>query len=599
MVAQTPQSSFTPQTMVPDLLTRHPEVRPVLDRYGLRGCGGARGPHESLSFFARMHGVAESTLIEELQRAIGQGVAAVSEALLGIADTIYRRYFVAAIVATLTLGAGWGVWLLWQIGLAGTFTGVSIHDVNAHGHAQIAAWVGLFIMGFAYQSLPRFWHTSLAAPRLAVATFIAMLLGVAAATAGMWAHDQPWSLPAAMIGGAIELAAIAVFAGQIVATRRRAAVPFEPYLLFVFTALAFFIVQAAFGLWHTWTTMTAGSQEELVWYVATYQAVLRDLQIHGLALFMILGVSLRVLPGLLNVPAASPRRVYLAWGMLVAAVVGEAVLFIAYRWTGNHRIAATLMAPWVLLAIGSLMLPWIWKLWRRSDADHAERAGKFIRVAYGWLALSMAMLLLLPVYQVISGIPFSHAYYGAIRHAITVGFISLMIMGVAAKVVPTLAGVNPRTLSALWGPFVLVNVGCALRVSLQTLTDWHDGFFAMVGISGVLELAGLTWWGLHLVGLMLRRTDADNPQPALLSIRPPAIRADHYVADVLNWFPETQAVFDRFGFAPLRNPILRRTVARYTTVAQAAAHGNIALPELLDALNAERESAPASDPIHS
>jgi hypothetical protein len=44
---------------------------------------------------------------------------------------------------------------------------------------------------------------------------------------------------------------------------------------------------------------------------------------------------------------------------------------------------------------------------------------------------------------------FSHAFSGATRHAITVGFISLMIMGVAAKVVPTLKGVDVRTLPAL------------------------------------------------------------------------------------------------------------------------------------------------------
>ena len=70
------------------------------------------------------------------------------------------------IVLILTAGATWGAWLLWQIGVAGRFTGASLHHVNAHGHAQIYGWVGLFIMGFAYQAFPRMWHVDLVAPRV-------------------------------------------------------------------------------------------------------------------------------------------------------------------------------------------------------------------------------------------------------------------------------------------------------------------------------------------------------------------------------------------------------------------------------------------------
>jgi len=160
------------------------------------------------------------------------------------------------------------------------------------------------------------------------------------------------------------------------------------------------------------------------------------------------------------------------------------------------------MFPWLMLAIGCAMVAGPWRLWRPLPVS--DRSGKFVRAAYTWLAVSLVMLLLLPVYQIASEIKFSHAYYGAIRHAMTVGFISLMIMGMAAKVVPMLSGRNPRELPALWGPFILVNAGCFLRVSTQTLTDWHHGFFAVVGVSGILEVAGLAWWGAGLVRAMAR-----------------------------------------------------------------------------------------------
>jgi len=52
------------------------------------------------------------------------------------------------------------------------------------------------------------------------------------------------------------------------------------------------------------------------------------------------------------------------------------------------------------------------------------------------------------------GGPFSHAYYGSIRHAITVGFASQMILGIAARVVPDLRGARTDALTKLWGPLL-------------------------------------------------------------------------------------------------------------------------------------------------
>lgn len=125
------------------------------------------------------------------------------------------------------------------------------------------------------------------------------------------------------------------------------------------------------------------------------------------------------------------------------------------------------------------------------------------------------MLLLMPVYQVISGIAFSHAYFGGVRHAITVGFISMMIVGMGAKVVPTLRGIAPDHLPRLWLPFVLINIGCLLRVSLQVATDWHPAAFQLVGISGMLEWTGFAIWGAHLVVLMIGARSS-KPKLAML-----------------------------------------------------------------------------------
>jgi hypothetical protein len=96
--------------LIPELLRAAPQTRPVLDRYGLKGCGGAQGPAESLAFFAQAHEVALPRLLDELREAIRPGPQPIALPLAEApsrADTIYRPFFTAGMAVTLTLGAVW------------------------------------------------------------------------------------------------------------------------------------------------------------------------------------------------------------------------------------------------------------------------------------------------------------------------------------------------------------------------------------------------------------------------------------------------------------------------------------------------------------
>ncbi|MGZ3489370.1 MAG: hypothetical protein ACXVBY_21215, partial [Isosphaeraceae bacterium] len=123
--------AITPELLLPELLRLHPETRIVFDGHGLRGCGGPLGPCESIRFFARAHGVDELTLVHELELAVAaprsqSHSAATTRVAPEIADTIYRRYFLAGVAVVLSAGASWGAWLLWTIGLNGSFRAVSV-----------------------------------------------------------------------------------------------------------------------------------------------------------------------------------------------------------------------------------------------------------------------------------------------------------------------------------------------------------------------------------------------------------------------------------------------------------------------------------------
>jgi hypothetical protein len=607
-----PQST----TLIPDLLARRPAARQILDRYGLHGCGGPQGPVETLAFFARAHDVPLARLLAELQVTEGapnrfapastrwsQLIPAkpIQDDATAFADAIYRPFFKAGIVTVLTLGAVWGAYLLLRIGLAGSFTSVGLHEVNAHGHAQIFGWVGLFVMGFAYQAFPRFKHTTLVCPGLAATTLAAMVIGIVGRSASQpLAASIPQLWTVAVASSALEVAAIVIFGVLILATWRRSGKGLAHYDYYIACSLFWFVVQAIYESVYLTATLFA-SGDELTNLVSTWQAPLRDVQIHGFALLIILGVSQRIFHHFYNLPQPSASRSLLVLPALNLAVIGEVAGLVLMRTAGREWVGLW-YASVVTLAIGVVLLLTDWRIF--AAAEDKDRSLKFLRAAYVWLLISLAMLVALPLHQfgtlrafapesqaAISG--FSHAYYGATRHAITVGFVSLMIVGVAAKVVPNLNGISSQVLSSLWGPFLLINVGCATRVVGQTLTDFSAAAFPFAAVSGVLEVTGLAMWGAHLWLIMAGRARVRKPEKApaqadLLEHR--NITGNDTPGRVLERFPDLFPVFAANGFAALANPRLRATLARVVTIEQACRRMGVRLDEFLKALNQARDT---------
>jgi hypothetical protein len=593
--------------LIPDLLHEFPQARSVLDRYGLRGCGGPQGPVESLAFFAKAHDVPIQRLLQEIRQSLHEPQASPSaSAHSELADAIYRPFFKAGIAVALSLGAVWGAYLLLRIGLQGSFAAVGLHEVNAHGHAQIFGWVGLFVMGFAYQAFPRFKHTSLSHPRLAFASLWLMVTGIVGRSVlEPLAESSAWLSGSAVAASGIEVIAIGLFVGITVATFRASGKALQAYDYYILSALGWFVIQGIYETVYLAATLTA-TGPRLLSLVVTWQGALREMQIHGFALLMILGVSQRIFHHFYGFPAPSRRISIAALFALDAAVSGEIIGLVFMGAVGQGW--AVLWYASVLLLTGAVgLLVSNWRIYGR--AEESDRSLKFLRAAYVWLFVSLGMLVFLPIYQfdalplwapqsAAAQIGFSHAYYGAVRHAITVGFISLMIVGVAAKVVPTLNGVDVRGLSALWVPFVLINAGCALRVGSQTLTDFTSASFPFAGISGLLEVAGLAFWGIHVWSIMTARFPkpdvASSATPQAGRLRPGSpIASTSLVGDVLEQQPELLSVFLSFGFRPLANPLLRRALAGQITLEKACRLTGQDTRQLLEALNRERAQGPA------
>lgn len=67
------------------------------------------------------------------------------------------------------------------------------------------------------------------------------------------------------------------------------------------------------------------------------------------------------------------------------------------------------------------------------------------------------------------------------------------------------------------------------------------------------------------------------------------ITPDTKIAELLKEFPQLETTLIKYSsaFSALKNPVLRRTVAKVTSLQQAAKVGNVSIVEMVDALRAE------------
>jgi hypothetical protein len=219
----------------------------------------------------------------------------------------------------------------------------------------------------------------------------------------------------------------------------------------------------------------------------------------------------------------------------------------------------------VLIAGGYIWLAASFAPWR--PARVTDRSIKFIRAALAWLAASLVMLLLEPLYIAMLG-GFGHGYHAGMRHAFTIGFMTSMIVAVTSKVVPTLNGVAPARLKPLWSVFAILHIGLAWRVAGEIAGDFDPALLAGLHWSGVLIAAGLLIWAGHLVRVIVA-------PPQLELERATDITPETRVAAVVEAWPATLEVFLRRGFTLLANPVSRRTIARAVSLRHVCGMHNV------------------------
>lgn len=406
-------------------------------------------------------------------------------------------------VSVLTAGCLLGALALLGISLAKSYVASAWTPyVLAHANSQLYGWVGFFIMGFALQHHPPTVAKQALFHKLAYWAMGLMGGGIAlrfAAEPAIHVDHALW-LNVGVFSCVMQTAAVLLFIANIGLTRFKVGAG-TWQTKFVYVSLAWLVVVAVaepffFAFSHQAET------DRNIQFVAQYFMPYRDAQFLGFAGLMIFGVALTKLNSCFG--AQEARRDlgntgFWLWNLGLALRMGGWLVYYNAGFAAGSEWA--LHAGTYLLGAGAVALALNTRVFEKLDMR--LRSHKFIRASFVWLIGAAVLMILEPLHLAAIGAPFSHAFTGAIRHAVTVGFISQMIIGFSTHVAVMMNDLNPAAQNRLWTAFWLLNCGNAARVAAEIATDYTPTAFGLMGITGFIELTGITLWAANLAGIFL------------------------------------------------------------------------------------------------
>lgn len=413
---------------------------------------------------------------------------------------VYRPFFAAGILCVLTAGCTLGAVSLWGIAQAGSYTKSGWTPwVLAHANSQLYGWIGLFVMGFALQQHAPSRAKLALFNALARASLVGALAGIALRFAAepLAAGSHPIGIPLGVLSAWIQFAAVGAFVVNLTVTRERRPGGLHWSSVFVFSSLAWWLAVVAVEPF----VFAASHGPGAVAFVARWFTPYREAQFLGFVAQMVFGVAMTKFSSCFAFPPAAKGLGIGAWALWNAGLAVRFAGWLAYEGSGFAPGGGkAYVAGGLLLALGAASASASLGVFETPR----ERLGahRFLRGAFLWLLVSGVLLCVEPLYLGILGAPFSHAFTGAVRHAVTVGFLSQMVLGVGSHVAGRMRGIHDVDAPALTVAFWLLNLGNAGRVALELGTDFWKGAFAPMGFTGFVELTALAIWAWQMARLL-------------------------------------------------------------------------------------------------
>lgn len=409
----------------------------------------------------------------------------------------------SGLVFMLLPGTFLGVWNLLQISGRESVASISPAWIQAHGHAQVFGWIGSFIFGIGFYSIPKLRGKAAAAFRAAWTCWALWTVGVAL----RWASGvYPWHwrlfLP---LAGALELAAFAIFFRAVSRHRPDHAGKkrLDPWIWVVISAsMGFMLSLVANFIASVYLAVTGRSPAFPHVFDQHYLALMA----WGFLVPFVWGFSAKWMSVFLGLRPIRPR-------LLVAAVaVNAGGVLLAFLGAGRAATAVFLL--------GAVLAPLALRMFEPAERDPKIRGVHssfpfFVRTAYVWLLIAATLGVAASVWDTSGGI------WGASRHALTVGFVSVMVFSVGQRILPAFAGMrllwSTRLMVASLG---LLSLGCTLRVFSEVVAyqGYANWAWAVLPFSAVIELSAVTIFAINIFGTFLLEPSHAHREPLVIGL---------------------------------------------------------------------------------
>ncbi len=398
-------------------------------------------------------------------------------------------YIVTGLVFMLLPGTFLGVWNLIKISSHEAAESISPAWIQAHGHAQLFGWVGTFILGIGFYSIPKLRKLK---PFALWEGWSCWALWVVGVTTRWLSNIYPWHWRIIMpMSALLEVLAFLIFFQAVASHRpsRGAPKPWEPWIFVVIAATLGLLASLALNLGASAQLAVYGSSPA---FPHEFDQRYLIVSTWGFLVPMVWGFSSRWLTVFMGLRPLRGSLLLVAVGLNTAGVV--AGFFELFTAAGVLLLAGAVTA---IVAIRFFERP----------AKPAKTINVhwsfpiFIRIAYGWLLIAATL-----------GIWASRAgealgIWGASRHALTVGFIAAMVFSVGQRILPSFCGMR-----VLWSPrlmlvmLALLMTGCTLRVASEILAyqDYAAWAWNILPVSALIELAAVTLFAVNLTITFLR-----------------------------------------------------------------------------------------------
>jgi hypothetical protein len=359
--------------------------------------------------------------------------------------------------------------------------------VQVHGDLQLNGFAGLFVAGMALRLMPRFSGAPLASPSLARAVMPLVAASLILRSLAQPAGDSVLRDAALMGSAALLLAGAIAFAIIVFRMLVRPGSAADATGWFFVLGAAAYVAAACMNLWLV---------SDLVRHSAPLAPVARQwvltfVQLYGFVLMFVAGVSTRAVPTF----TGRPRAAILGRATACALAAGVAVYACAaLRATYSYSRALVRIEDLGLLIVAAALLSVVWMtgvLHPRTNRVGAASRHHFqlVRAALAWLALASLLTGWYAARALRDGAAVDAFEMDAVRHTLTVGVVTMIIVGMGLMILPEFAGrrlQHPRETWIVVGMLLALNAAVVLRV-------WPS-------IEGVNWLSSTRYWPMAAAG---------------------------------------------------------------------------------------------------